>query len=297
MNEKWISSFITVAETGSINAAARKLFISPQALTQQLNLMEEELGLTLFSRGRGGMRLTLAGREFYHGALKSTAEYHALLERCALASRAEDVIRIPMMSGIVRPEFMESVCAAFQRSNQTDLRIEYVDDENMSGWMDGLRGLKYDIIEHFAIDGIVASDVHFESLSTVESWCIMGEQHPLAGYETIVPEDLEGCTILMPDTNQKLVGYLSMYMTNKGIHVSAKQVPNARYSIIKGINEGGIFIANKEIAKVFVGFRGIPLDFDTHVQHGLACRADRTDKYREFFELARQYNDRHERDR
>ena len=40
MNNKWISSFMAVAQEGSINAAARALYISPQALLQQINLLE-----------------------------------------------------------------------------------------------------------------------------------------------------------------------------------------------------------------------------------------------------------------
>ena len=111
MNNKWISSFMAVAQVGSINAAARALYISPQALLQQINLLEAEVGTKLFVRQRSGMSLTLAGKEFLQGAQQFETVYATTLTRCRLAQHAEEAIRIPMMSSIVLPEMMEKICA------------------------------------------------------------------------------------------------------------------------------------------------------------------------------------------
>lgn len=50
MNDKWLKSFLAIAETGSITSAARELYITPQALLQQLNLLESAAGFKLFHR-------------------------------------------------------------------------------------------------------------------------------------------------------------------------------------------------------------------------------------------------------
>jgi LysR family transcriptional regulator, nitrogen assimilation regulatory protein len=53
--------FQRTAEEGSISRAARMLGIGQPALTRQLQLLEEDLGVTLFTRTRRGVDLTEAG--------------------------------------------------------------------------------------------------------------------------------------------------------------------------------------------------------------------------------------------
>ncbi|MFC4117877.1 LysR family transcriptional regulator [Nonomuraea zeae] len=53
--------FREVARTGSIARAADHLFIAPSAISRQLRLLEEHLGVELFNRGPKGMTLTAAG--------------------------------------------------------------------------------------------------------------------------------------------------------------------------------------------------------------------------------------------
>lgn len=50
-----------VAQTGSIQAAAREVAISASAIDRQLLALEEELGVPLFEREPRGMRMTAAG--------------------------------------------------------------------------------------------------------------------------------------------------------------------------------------------------------------------------------------------
>ena len=64
MNIKYLMSFLTVADEGSINMAATQLFISPSALMKQINTVEEEVGTELLLRGKKGVELTEAGLLF-----------------------------------------------------------------------------------------------------------------------------------------------------------------------------------------------------------------------------------------
>jgi len=65
MNSKQLFYFTTVAETGSFTAAAQKLGLSQPPLSKQVMLLEEELGVTLFSRGSRKVELTEAGAYLY----------------------------------------------------------------------------------------------------------------------------------------------------------------------------------------------------------------------------------------
>ena len=55
--------FICIAELGSLGRAADILRIAQPALTRQVQLLEQELGIMLFTRTRRGMHLTEAGSQ------------------------------------------------------------------------------------------------------------------------------------------------------------------------------------------------------------------------------------------
>lgn len=56
-----LETFIVVAEVGSFNKAAEKLFISPPAVIKQINALERDLDVQLFRRTHRGLILTAAG--------------------------------------------------------------------------------------------------------------------------------------------------------------------------------------------------------------------------------------------
>ena len=49
-----LETFLCVAEAGSFNKAAERLYISPPAVIKQINLLEESLGVKLFDRSTAG---------------------------------------------------------------------------------------------------------------------------------------------------------------------------------------------------------------------------------------------------
>lgn len=57
-----IRYFLSVAEFGSVTAAAGSLFIAQPALSRQMAQLESELGFTLFERTQRGVTLTPAGK-------------------------------------------------------------------------------------------------------------------------------------------------------------------------------------------------------------------------------------------
>ena len=63
MELRRLEYFVSIAEHGSLGRAAEVLRIAQPALTRQVRLLEEELGVTLFTRTSRGMRLTEVGDE------------------------------------------------------------------------------------------------------------------------------------------------------------------------------------------------------------------------------------------
>lgn len=64
METRYLRSFLKIAETGSITRAADSLGISQPSLSQQLLRLEDEVGVSLFSRTARGVTLTEPGRRF-----------------------------------------------------------------------------------------------------------------------------------------------------------------------------------------------------------------------------------------
>lgn len=63
-----LETFLCVAEAGSFNRAAEKLYISPPAVIKQINLLEGSLGVRLFVRTHRGLQLTEAGKSLTQDA-------------------------------------------------------------------------------------------------------------------------------------------------------------------------------------------------------------------------------------
>ncbi|EHL97479.1 LysR substrate binding domain protein [Acetobacteraceae bacterium AT-5844] len=63
-----IRTLIQVAELGSLSKAAARLHIAQSALSRQMRLLEQELGIPLFTRHGRGMVITDAGREVLRSA-------------------------------------------------------------------------------------------------------------------------------------------------------------------------------------------------------------------------------------
>ncbi len=61
METRRLSYFVRIAEDGSLTKASGVLRIAQPALSRQIRLLEEDLGISLFSRTARGMQLTEAG--------------------------------------------------------------------------------------------------------------------------------------------------------------------------------------------------------------------------------------------
>lgn len=68
MDIRQLLYFTTIAEEGSISAAAKKLHLSQPPLSYQMKLLEKELHLPLIERSARGIELTEAGRVLYKRA-------------------------------------------------------------------------------------------------------------------------------------------------------------------------------------------------------------------------------------
>ena len=72
---------IAVADTGSMNEAARSLFIAQPSLSASIRELEQEIGIELFKRTSRGVLATPEGEEFLGYARQVTEQYRLLESR------------------------------------------------------------------------------------------------------------------------------------------------------------------------------------------------------------------------
>lgn len=95
MDWNLIKTFLVVAETGTLLAAAEALRLSQPTVGRHIDELEAATGLTLFIRGRRGMALTEAGLSLLDDARCMAKEAdHFLLRASGRASEASGPVRI-----------------------------------------------------------------------------------------------------------------------------------------------------------------------------------------------------------
>jgi DNA-binding transcriptional LysR family regulator len=94
MNWDDIRIFLSIARTGQILAAARRLGLNHATVARRLTALEESLGVRLFDRSTSGCLLTAAGTRFFDRAERMEAE--------AVAAEADLGGDTPEISGTVR---------------------------------------------------------------------------------------------------------------------------------------------------------------------------------------------------
>lgn len=73
--------FLAAAEHLNFTKAAEEHHISQTAVSQQIKLLEKELGFQLFIRGKRGVALTPAGMEYYRQCKKIMAQYQTAVTK------------------------------------------------------------------------------------------------------------------------------------------------------------------------------------------------------------------------
>lgn len=124
MDLKQLTTFMQVAELGSLSKASEKLRIVQPALSRQIRMLEEELKVSLFSRHGRGMVLTHAGemlRERAAGILRQVEEARADLILEAGSVRGQVILGVPPTVGeVLAPRLIERF---LQRYPEVRLRV------------------------------------------------------------------------------------------------------------------------------------------------------------------------------
>jgi DNA-binding transcriptional LysR family regulator len=119
-------AFARAASLGSYTAAARALSVSPSAVSKNVQRLEEQLGVPLFTRTTRSLTLTPEGRDLHERALRLLHEADEI-EQAVLSARAEPSGTIKVTAPL--PIGLHLLCPALPRFRErhpklsVDLRL------------------------------------------------------------------------------------------------------------------------------------------------------------------------------
>ena len=185
---------VTVAECGTISAAAEKLFISQPSLTAAIRELESEMGVTIFSRTNRGVIVSREGEEFLGYARQILSQAQLLQER--FSGREQGEKRFAVSS----PHFNFTVLA-FSRLVQNfrgprysfhfreTTTYEVLEDVSQLRSEVGILALNEDN-ERFLRRMFGKLGLEFTELKRVQAELFVSAEHPLAGRRFVTVEDV-----------------------------------------------------------------------------------------------------------
>lgn len=182
-----------VADTGSFSRAAERCQIAQPSLSQQIQKLEEDLGVRLFDRLGRSIRLTEAGRAFLPHARSVLEQIEAA--RSSVTVQHADV-RGSVSVGVIptiAPYLMPAYAAAFtEKFPEAKMRIV---EEMTPVLVEGLRDLSIDL----AILALPLrhKDLEIVPLRTEPVFAALPKSHPRAGSESLSLKDLRGEPFVM----------------------------------------------------------------------------------------------------
>ncbi len=185
---------VTVAECGTISAAAEKLFISQPSLTTAIRELETEMGVTIFSRTNRGVIVSREGEEFLGYARQILSQAQLLQER--FSGREQGEKRFAVSS-----QHFNFTVLAFSRLVQNfrgprysfhfreTTTYEVLEDVSQLRSEVGILALNEDN-ERFLRRMFGKLGLEFTELKRVQAELFVSVEHPLAGRRFVTVEDV-----------------------------------------------------------------------------------------------------------
>ena len=185
---------ITISEVGSLNRASEVLYVSQPSLSSAVRSLEEDLGITIFSRGGKGVALTNDGAEFIRYARQVVAQYERLLDKYGQGGTLKKKFGISTQHySFAVKSFVEMVKQFDTQEYEFAIRETTTRDviEDVSTAKSEIGILYLSDFNRKAIERILrGNQLEFHPLIQCDTYAYLWKGHPLAGRKSIRFEDL-----------------------------------------------------------------------------------------------------------
>ena len=194
MNVLHMKYAVEVANNGSLNKAAEKLYIAQPNLSRAIKELESSLGITIFDRSAKGMVLTPAGEEFINYAkniLKQIDEVE-LIYKQGSPKKQKFSISVP------RACYISDAFAHFSKHIEDGMAEIFYKETNSQRTINNVLNNDYKLgiiryaenYDKYFKDLLEEKGLSYEMVAEFSYVLIMSRDNPLAEKETITFEDL-----------------------------------------------------------------------------------------------------------
>jgi DNA-binding transcriptional LysR family regulator len=205
----------TLAETGSLHQAARRLNTSQPALSVMLQEIERTMGGRLFDRSRRGLVPTERGDYLIRQARLMLADLRRVQSEFASGDEGRALLRIGALP-LVMLEIVPRALAHLRRS-QPGIRAEFHEGA-ASDLLTALADGSLDLVVGRMLPEFAANQDLVPAFLFTESFCIVGgTHHPLADRRRIPWQELEAADWIEAPGNTALHDFFAEAFLRRGL--------------------------------------------------------------------------------
>ncbi len=231
---KQIKYFQTVVRLGSFSKAAEECYISQSAISQQVQALERELGVTLLKRENRSFSLTPAGKHFYEKSLLLMADFDRLCRETKQIAGGDDfTLRIGYLKGYGGAEFQRAVAEFAAKYPDVPVNIQSGNHEDL-----------YELLRTEQVDLVLNdqrrafSDEYVNSVLTVIGCHIeISARNPIANLDRVNVGDLRHTPCILVASKEQQENEQSHYHEIFGIEgefLFAENLDEARLMVVSG---------------------------------------------------------------
>ena len=202
-----------IVKTGSINEAAKNLYLTQPSLSNALKELEKEIGIQILVRSKLGVSLTDDGREFMIYARQILDNVHLLEERYQKQSPRKQALSISAQHyAFVVHAFVELIRGVNTEEYQFTLRETETQNilEDLTAFKSELGVLYLNNFNKQVLEKLFKeNDLVFTPLFVAQPHVFVGAHNPLIGKKYVTLEDLEEYPYLSYEQGERNSFYFS----------------------------------------------------------------------------------------
>ncbi len=230
--------FLAAAEHLNFTKAAEEHHISQTAVSQQIKLLEKELGFQLFIRGKRGVTLTPAGMEYYRQCKKIMAQYQTAVTKGQRVAGGQDCSLTIGYAGAYELWNATKLIRDYHHSQpESQIDLKFASNQSLLGDVSAGK-IDIAVICDF---GVELSDwLSAKQLSNDPCVLMIGADHPLAQKEVLNRKDLANLPIALnraQDSQTTASQILQMY-SHLGMSGNKRYYIDDFYSLAMLVSSG-----------------------------------------------------------
>ncbi len=271
MNISQLKYFYSICIYGSISYAAEQLYISQPSLSSAIKTLENEFGVSLFTRRYNGMELTPEGKvlfEMCKDILQRTDQLEKIMKDFGNQRNKLKLGIPPMIGSLILPNIYRDFCEL-----HSDITVE-ITEGGRSELLDKLSENYLDMVfllQNSSLDSKFTS----AKVARLEIVCCASKDNPIAKHTSVMPNLLKDTPLILFDNSFFQTEEIKKWFAAEGITpniiMQTKQLSTMLTMIVNNVAVGFTF---RELTKANESFVAIPTEKPMYVDASLVWKKD-----------------------